>query len=41
MNVQELGIILALVVIYVFVLDMVKVWYYRLLPLVQKPAQAK
>jgi len=38
---QELGIILALAVIYVFVLDTVKVWYYRLLPFVQKPAQAK
>ena len=38
---QELFIILALVVIYVFVLDVVKVWYYRILPLVQKPAKAK
>ncbi len=38
---QELFIILALVIIYVFVLDVVKVWYYRLFYHVQKPAQAK
>jgi sterol desaturase/sphingolipid hydroxylase (fatty acid hydroxylase superfamily) len=38
---QELGITLALTVIYVFALDVVKVWYHRLTTQIQKPAQTK
>jgi len=39
LSLQELLIILVLVVIYVFVLDMVKVWYHRVLPRIQRPTQ--
>jgi Mg2+-importing ATPase len=38
---QDLGILLALTVSYVFALDAVKVWYHRLTTQMQKPAQTK